>query len=108
MRGVSGALGVRSSAKPTRLTPEEQYSYMSMWSLMAAPLFFSGDMSKLDSFTLNVLENSEVIDIDQDSLGKQGKILRHTSQEFVLAKPLADGSMAIGLFNLGSAPLNIR
>lgn len=42
---------------------------------MAAPLIFSGDIGRLDEFTLNVLCTSEVIDIDQDSLGKHGVIL---------------------------------
>jgi alpha-galactosidase len=74
---------------------------------MAAPLFFSGEMTRLDPFTLNVLCNSEVIDIDQDSLGKQGKIVRKTDEEFVLAKPLEDGSVAVGLFNLSTEPLKI-
>jgi alpha-galactosidase len=92
---------------PTHLTPDEQYSYMSMWSLMASPLFFSGDMGTLDAFTLNVLCNSEVIDIDQDPLGKQGRIVRKTQQEFVLAKPLEDGSLAVGLFNLSETPHTI-
>ena len=91
-------------ARKTQLTPQEQYSYMSMWSLMAAPLFFSGDMTKLDDFTRNVLCNAEVIDIDQDSLGKQGRIVRKTDEEFILAKPLEDGSLAVGLFNLTTAP----
>ena len=91
----------------TSLTPGEQYSYMSMWALMASPLFFSGDMAKLDAFTLNVLENSEVIDVDQDRLGKQAKILRHTAEEFVLVKPMADGSRVIGLFNVGPEPRTI-
>jgi alpha-galactosidase len=36
--------------KKTTLTLNEQYSYMSMWSLMAAPLFLSGNMAKLDAF----------------------------------------------------------
>jgi len=89
---------------PTTLTHEEQYSYMSMWSLMAAPLFFSGDMTSLDRFTLNVLCNSEVIDIDQDSLGKQAAIVRKTDDEFVLEKPLDEGSQAVGLFNLTNTP----
>ncbi|HZQ43516.1 MAG TPA: putative Ig domain-containing protein [Acidobacteriaceae bacterium] len=93
--------------QPTSLTPAEQYSYMSMWSLMASPLFFSGDMSKLDAFTLNILDNSEVIDVDQDPLGRQAKVLRHTPQELVLVKPMADGSKAIGLFNLSSDPHTI-
>lgn len=97
---VGNANEMESPPQPTKLTPDEQYSYMSMWSLMAAPLLFSGDMTKLDKFTLNVLCNSEVIDIDQDSMGKQGKVVRKTNQDFILAKPLDDGSLAVGLFNL--------
>jgi alpha-galactosidase len=93
--------------KKTTLTPNEQYSYMSMWSLMAAPLIFSGDMARLDAFTLNVLCNAEVIEVDQDPLGKQAKILRQTGDEFVLLKELADGSKAVGLFNLSSHPRKI-
>jgi alpha-galactosidase len=89
--------------KKTTLTPNEQYSYMSLWSLMAAPLIFSGDMAKLDAFTLNVLGNAEVIEVDQDLLGKQAKILRQTREELVLVKELEDGSKAVGLFNLGSS-----
>ena len=96
-----------TSSTPTKLTPNEQYSYMSMWSLMASPLIFSGDMSKLDAFTLNVLCNAEVIAVDQDPLGKQAKILRQTSDEFVLVKDLEDGSKAVGLFNLSPLPRTI-
>jgi len=72
-----------------------------MWSLMAAPLFFAGDMNQLDEFTLNVLCNAEVIGVDQDPLGWQARVIRHNDSEFVLAKPLEDGSVAVGLFNLG-------
>ncbi len=85
---------------PTKLTPNEQYSYMSMWCLMASPLFFSGDMAVLDDFTLNVLCNAEVIEIDQDPLGKQGKPLVQDDETLILVKPLYDGSLAVGLFNL--------
>ena len=77
---------------------------MSMWALMASPLFFSGDMGRLDEFTLNVLCNAEVIDVDQDALGKQARIVRQTEDEFVLAKPMEDGSLAVGLFNLTNSP----
>ncbi len=91
----------------TSLTHEEQYSYMSMWSLMAAPLIFSGEMTHLDPFTLNVLCNSEVIDVDQDPLGKQAAIVRKTDDEFILEKPLEDGSVAVGLFNLTTEPRTI-
>ncbi|MGB7264829.1 MAG: putative Ig domain-containing protein [Terracidiphilus sp.] len=91
----------------TSLTHQEQYSYMSMWSLMAAPLIFSGEMTHLDPFTLNVLCNSEVIDVDQDPLGKQAAIVRKTDDEFILEKPLEDGSVAVGLFNLTTEPRTI-
>jgi alpha-galactosidase len=95
---------------PTELTPYEQYSYMSMWSLMAAPLIFSGDMAKLDAFTLNVLCNNEIIDVNQDPLGKQAKIVRNSDSEFVLAKQLEDGSLSVGMFNLknGEASLSLK
>ena len=93
--------------KKTTLTPNEQYSYMTLWSLMAAPLIFSGEMAKLDAFTLNVLCNAEVIEVDQDPLGKQAKVLRQTADEFLLVKELADGSKAVGLLNLSADPRKI-
>ena len=61
-------------------------------------------MAKLDPFTLNVLCNPEVIAVDQDPLGQQARILRQTGDEFVLVKPLEDGSQAVGLFNLSAQP----
>ena len=103
---VGNAWGM-GEGKKTTLTPNEQYSYMSLWSLMAAPLIFSGDMAKLDAFTLNVLCNAEVIAVDQDALGKQAKILRQTRKDFVLVKELEDGSKAVGLFNLGERPATL-
>jgi alpha-galactosidase len=101
---VGDAHQINAPARSTSLTSDEQYSYMSMWSLMAAPLFFSGDMAHLDDFTLNVLCNAEVIAIDQDPLGRQARVLRRTEDEFVLARPLEDGSVALGLFNLRDQP----
>jgi alpha-galactosidase len=55
-------------------------------------------MSVLDKFTVNVLCNSEVIDIDQDLLCKQARVVRKTNEEFIPLRPLEDGSVAIGLF----------
>jgi|WetSurMetagenome_2_1015567.scaffolds.fasta_scaffold106171_2 alpha-galactosidase len=104
---VGNAFSTDEPPTPTRLTPDEQYSYMSLWALMAAPLFFSGHMNHLDAFTLNVLCNAEVIDIDQDPLGRQARVIRKTTDEFVLARPLEDGSLAVGLFNLADAPRRI-
>ena len=91
----------------TDLSPNEQYFYMSMWSLMAAPLIFSGDMAKLDPFTLNVLCNNELIEVNQDILGKQGRIIREEGNEMVMVKDLVDGSKAIGLFHVTGSAENI-
>jgi alpha-galactosidase len=90
--------------KPTPLTPNEQYSYMSMWCLMAAPLLFGGEMTRLDDFTLNVLCNAEVIEVNQDPLGRQARVVAQTADTLILAKPTEDGSTAVGLLNLAAAP----
>lgn len=54
---------------PPPLTPDEQYSQMSLWSLLAAPLIIGGDLTALDDFSLSLLTNDEVIAVDQDPLG---------------------------------------
>jgi len=78
-----------------------QYAYMSLWSLLAAPLIYSGDMSKLDELTLNILCNPEVIDVNQDPLGESGLVIEKTKDCFLMVKNLVDGSKAVGLFNRG-------
>ncbi|MBW7866081.1 MAG: NPCBM/NEW2 domain-containing protein [Candidatus Hydrogenedentes bacterium] len=102
--GYVGAANVMGDPVPCPLTPNEQYSYMSLWCLMAAPLVYSGDMTRLDPFTLNVLCNPEVIDIDQDPLGKQGFPVVQEDGFEVWTKPLEDGSLAVGLFNTEELP----
>ena len=84
---------------PTNLSPDAQYSQVSLWSLVAAPLIFGGDISRLDDFTLNLLSNDEVIEVDQDPLGKAGHRVAKDGDQEVWARPLGDGSLAVGLFN---------
>ena len=64
-------------------------------------------MTKLDEFTLNVLCNAEVIDIDQDSSGKQGRIIAKTDDYFIMLKELEDGSRAVGFFNTAEVQISI-
>jgi alpha-galactosidase len=96
---VVGHVGWGPNVRPTRLTPDEQYTHMTLWSLLSAPLLIGCDLTKLDPFTLNLLTNDEVIDINQDPLGKQATKVAGTQMQPVYAKPLADGSIAVGLFN---------
>ena len=91
----------------TPLTPNEQYSHVSLWCLVAAPLIFSGDITRLDDFTLSLLSNDEVIDVDQDPLGKPGRRMAIDGELEVWARDLEDGSMAVGLFNRGEEPATV-
>jgi alpha-galactosidase len=85
----------------TSLTPNEQYTQVSLWAIIAAPFIYSGDMTQLDDFTLGLLCNAEVIDVNQDSLAKAGFRVSQSGDLQVWKRPLADGSIAVGLFNLG-------
>jgi len=105
LRGVRG-----DKLSPVALTPTEQYSFMSLWVLSAAPLVYSGDLTRLDEFTLNILCNSEVIEVDQDPLGQCGAPADLSEDAFLLIKEMADGSKAVGLCNGGdtSATLSAK
>lgn len=87
--------------RPSRLTTNEQITQMTLWCLIAAPLLIGGDIMDMDQFTVDVLSNDEVIGVDQDPLGKAAGRIYQKEQTEVWARPLWDGTMAVGLFNLG-------
>ncbi len=93
--------GPNGTTQPTQFTPNEQYTQVSMWCLLAAPLILSGDITHLDPFTLSLLTNDEVLAIDQDSLVKAARKVSQVGETQVWARPLEDGGTAVGLFNLG-------
>jgi alpha-galactosidase len=97
---IIGNITTGSNLHPTRLTPDEQYSHVSIYSLLAAPLIIGCPLEQLDSFTINLLSNDEVIAIDQDPLGKAGRLLINDDEVQIWMKPLEDGSYAIGFFNI--------
>jgi alpha-galactosidase len=105
--GHIGAAHGMGHPKPCPLTPTEQYAFMSLWCLMAAPLFYSGDMGALDDFTVNVLCNPEVIDVDQDPLGQSARVVPLGEETFLMVKDLEDGSKAVGLCNQGEFPASV-
>ena len=90
------------SPHPTGLTPDEQYTHISLWCLLSAPLLLGCDLDKLDDYTLNLLTNDEVLALNQDALGKQARCVARNGDLRVYAKDLEDGSKAVGLFNLGT------
>lgn len=100
---IVGKVGWGENLHPSGLTPYEQYTHISLWCLLSAPLLIGCDMSNLDEFTLNLLENNEVIAVDQDAAGKQAQKIIDQDHFQVWVKPMADGSHVMGIFNLGSS-----
>jgi alpha-galactosidase len=99
---VIGKVGWGPQLRDSRLSPNEQYTHISLWSLLASPLLIGCDMTQLDEFTLSLLTNDEVIEVNQDPLGRQANRVALDGQLEVWAKDMEDGSKAVGLFNRGS------
>ncbi|MBC3841274.1 hypothetical protein GXW82_16105 [Streptacidiphilus sp. 4-A2] len=81
------------------LTQDELQSQVSLWAMMAAPMISSTDLTKLSPGALAALGNKDIIAVDQDRLGVQGRIVQQGSGYAVLSKPLAGGDRAVALFN---------
>ncbi len=96
---ILGNVTTGTDLHPTRLTPDEQYSHVSLFSMLAAPLLIGCPIEQLDDFTLNLLTNDEVIEVNQDPLGKPARLVADDNGIQVWIKQMEDGSAVIGLFN---------
>ena len=90
------------------MTAAEYRSHFSLWAMMAAPLMAGNDIANMDETTRSILLNREVIAVDQDPLGAQGRRVARDGDREVWVKPLAGGGRALLLFNRGERPLRIR
>jgi alpha-galactosidase len=93
----------------SKLSPAEQLTHISLWTLHAAPLILGCDLAQADDFTISLLTNDEVLAINQDPMGRGAKAIYKTPNNGlqIWARPLADGSKAIGLFNLEEMPMRV-
>jgi alpha-galactosidase len=98
---VVGWVGWGPQLHATRLTPAEQYTHISLWCMLSAPLLIGCDLERLDAFTLNLLTNDEVIAINQDALGRSARRIATLGAIDVFQKELDDGGVALGFFNRG-------
>lgn len=107
---IVGKVGWSSSLRDSRLTPDEQYTHISLWNLLAANMLIGCDVAQIDGFTLGLLCNHEVNAVGQDLLGRQARCVLDDGTFQVWARPLADGSTAAGIFNLSGEdrPADIR
>lgn len=99
---VVGEVGWGGALHPSRLTPDEQYSHISLWALLAAPLLLGNELTHLDAFTKNLLVNDEVIEVDQDPLGHAAHRAWAENGWEIWVRELVDGRKAVGIFNFGA------
>jgi alpha-galactosidase len=99
--------GRENGPRPTHLTPNEQITHISLWALQAAPLIIGADLSQADPFTIALLGNREVLAVNQDPLGKAAGRISNDGWTEVWARPLSDGSTAVGLFNRSPEPAEV-
>jgi alpha-galactosidase len=96
---VVGKVGWGPELHASQLTPDEQYTHISLWCLWSAPLLLGCPLDDLDAFTLGLLTNDEVLGVNQDALGIQAGLIRRSGEVEVWGKDMEDGSKAVGLFN---------
>ena len=91
------------------MSEAEYRSHFSLWAIMAAPLLIGTDLRTIKQPYLDILLNKEVIAIDQDPLGIQGRRIREKDGVDVIVKPLQGGDLAVALFNESDAakPANV-
>jgi len=104
---VVGRVGWGPSLHACHLTPNEQITHITLWCLQSSPLLIGCDMTRLDPFTLALLSNDEVLDVNQDPLGTPAGRRSQVGSAEVWARNLADGTRAVGLFNRGSDDLTV-
>ncbi|MDO8587564.1 MAG: NPCBM/NEW2 domain-containing protein [Armatimonadota bacterium] len=98
---VVGKLGWGRAPRPSMLTPNEQLTHITLWCLLSSPLLLGCDLSQMDQFTIDLVTNDDVLDVNQDPLGKPASRKARTDATEVWARPLWDGATAVGLFNHG-------
>lgn len=85
-------------------TPQQQETQMSIWAEMASPLIDSSDLTSMSATTRQILGNRAVVAVDQDPLGKQGQLVAQQNSADIVARPLADGDVAVLLANTSASP----
>lgn len=86
-------------SKAIPLSTNQQYQYVTLWSVIAAPFFLSCDIEAIDDFTVGLMANAGVVNINQDELGYVGRVIRDENDQVVIVKQLADGARAVAIFN---------
>ncbi len=90
------------------MTFDEYKAHFSLWAVMAAPLMAGNDLRAMSPETKSILLNGEVIAVDQDPLGAQGRVIIDRGYGGqVWLKPMADGSKVVALLNYAAKELDL-
>jgi len=89
------------------MTTAEYRSHFSLWCMLAAPLMAGNDLKNMSADIKEILTNKEVIAIDQDPLGMEGRRVRKNGDSEVWGKQMKDGSRAVALLNRGASDADI-
>ena len=85
------------------MTNTEYRAHFSLWALLAAPLIAGNDVRSMTPEIKAILTNKEVIAVNQDKLGREGRRVAKQGDVEVWAKEMSDGSRAVILFNRGAS-----
>jgi alpha-galactosidase len=89
------------------MTADQARAQFTLWSISAAPLIVGSDVRSLSDATVSMLTNREVLAVDQDRLGIQGRSIARDGDGQVWMKPLANGDRAVALLDRGNAPVTV-
>jgi hypothetical protein len=104
---IVGKVGWSNNLRDSRLTPDEQYTHISLWTLLASDMLIGCDIAQMDDFTVSLLCNHEVNAVNQDILGKQAQRVVLDGSIQIWSRPLSDGSQAVGIFNVGKSDARV-
>ena len=91
------------------LTSNQGRAHFALWSMLAAPLMAGNDLRTMTDETRDILVAPEVVAIDQDVGGRQGRLLsRHGDVDTWVRDLASDGGHVIAVLNRGSAEREVR
>ena len=78
-------------------TKEEQKTMMTLWAVFRSPLFFGGELRLTDNYTLSLVTNPEVINVNQNS---EKPLLVYNKGGIAVWQTKIENCTAVAIFNL--------
>jgi alpha-galactosidase len=89
------------------MTDTEYKTHMSLWAILAAPLLAGNDLRDMTPATKEILLNREVIAVNQDRGGKQGRRISQNGEQEIWVRELSGDDLAVGVFNRGAVAADV-